>query len=118
MKNIVFILFCSIAFFSCRKEEKKHKVIYKVAVISGHPTFTVQYSAENNTTKTAGPLTSSSWLSPKVEDRETGNVVSLTLESKGGASYNMYIYVDGYLEQEGRMDDPYGPKTISVEIPD
>jgi hypothetical protein len=93
-------------------------VIFKVQVISGNPSYSVKYSSFSNTTKTEGPITASSWVSPKIDDRKSDSQVLLTLEGGSGGSYKMFIYVDGRLEKEDRMDDPYGPKTISVQIPD
>lgn len=118
MKSFLYILFFPLIFSSCNKEEKKHKVIYKVEVVSGHPSYSVQYSSTGNATKTEGPLSGSKWLSPTIDDRETGSSVFLTLQGGSGGSYKMYIYVDGYLEQDGDMIDPYGPKTISVKLSD
>jgi hypothetical protein len=118
MKCLIYIFSLFFVFTSCKKEEKKHKVIYKITVIGGSPSYSVKYSSSNNSTATAGPLTSSMWVSPAIEDRKGGSSVFLTLEGGSGGSYKMYIYVDGYLEKEDRMDDPYGPKTISAEIPE
>jgi len=118
MKPLIYVLCFSFLLPACKKEEKKHKVIYKVEVTGGHPSYSLSYSSLNNSTQTVGPISDSKWLSPTVNDRVTGNSVFLTLQGGNGGSYKMYIYVDGFLEQEGRMDDPYGPKTISVELSD
>jgi hypothetical protein len=118
MKSLIYIFCFAFIFSSCKKEEKKHKVIYKVEVTGGHPAYSLSYSSLNNSTQTVGPTSEAKWLSPTVNDRLTGSSVFLTLQGGSGGSYKMYIYVDGYLEQEGRMDDPYGPKTISVELTD
>lgn len=118
MKKLIPVFSCLLIFSFCNKEEKKHKVIYKVQVTSGNPSYSVQYSSTGNSTKTEGPFSSSKWLSPTIDDRETGSSVFLTLQGGSGGSYKMYIYVDGYLEQEGSMTDPYGPETISVKLSD
>jgi hypothetical protein len=118
MKLFIYILCFLFILSSCKKEEKKHKVLYKVEVTGGHPNYSLSYSSFNNTTQTIGPLSDSKWLSPTVDDRTTGGSVFLTLQGGSGGSYKMYIYVDGFLEQEGRMDDPYGPKTIGADLTD
>jgi hypothetical protein len=118
VKTFIYFLILSFLFLSCKKAEKTHKVVYKIEVIGGHPSYSVKYSSSKNATQTAGPLSDSKWTSPTIDDRETGASVSLTLEGGGGGSYKMYILVDGYLEKEDRMDDPYGPKTISVTLQD
>ena len=119
MKHLLLILgSLLLVFSSCKKEEKKHDVIYKVVVIGGSPSYSVTYSSSGNTTQTAGPFSASKWVSPTISDRKAGSLVSLTLKGGSGGSYNMYIYVNGRLEKEDRMDDPYGPRTISVELPE
>jgi hypothetical protein len=118
MKHFAYIFFILVLFNSCKKEEKVHKVIYKVTVSGGSPSYTVQYSDTKNSSKSGGPFTAS-WLSPTIKGFEAGNTVSFSLNARGtGATYNMYIYVDGYLEKEGASSDPSGQNTISVVIPD
>ncbi|HEX8516626.1 MAG TPA: hypothetical protein VF868_10530 [Bacteroidia bacterium] len=117
MKKLLCLIVLAVSLFGCRKETL-HKVIYKVIVTAGTPTYSVKYSSAENSTQTAGPLTASKWVSPEINDRKSGNVVSLTLEGGSGGSYMMYIYVNGRLHAEERMDDPYGPKTLSVKLPD
>jgi hypothetical protein len=118
MKNILYITIVLLFCISCRKKEEKHTVVYKVSVLHGTPSYSVQYSGSNNTTRSEGPMNTSSWTSPVVEDRNEGTVVSLTLQGGSGGSYQMYIIIDGSVEKEDRMDDPYGPKTITAEIRD
>lgn len=109
-----FLLFIS----ACKKDEKQHSVIYKVTVIAGNPSYSVNYSGNNNSSISQGPFSATTWISPKIADKVNQDVASFTLSSNGGGSFNMYIYVDGFLENESRMDDPYGPKTLSVTIYD
>jgi hypothetical protein len=118
MKHLLIFGSLLIMLGSCKKEEKKYDVIYKVIVIGGNPSYSVTYSSAGNSTQTAGPFTDSKWVSPTISDRKAGSTVSLTLKGGSGGSYNMYIYVNGRLEKEDRMDDPYGPRTISVELPE
>jgi hypothetical protein len=118
MKNFIYILLCSLIFISCKKEEKKHSVLYKIVVTSGHPAYSTSYSASNNTTKSESSLTSANWTSPQINDKKGGSSVYLTLTGGNGGSYKMYIYVDGNLEAEDTMYDPYGPKTISADVPE
>ncbi|MDF2437440.1 MAG: hypothetical protein K0Q95_1816 [Bacteroidota bacterium] len=118
MKKIIY-LFATLLFFcvSCKKEEKKHTVVYKISVLSGNPSYSVQYSGSNNTTRSEGPMNSKSWTSSTVEGRKAGTSVALTLQGGSGGSYQMYIIIDGSVQKEDRMDDPYGPKTITANIP-
>ena len=118
MKNLVYFFLLLAVFSSCKKNAKKHSVIYKITVIGGHPAYTVNYSDTENSTASQGPFTDQMWVSPKVEDRDAGTSVYLTLEGGVGGSYYMYIYIDGSLQKTDRMDDPYGPKTISATIPE
>ena len=115
MKNYIFIFL--LIFISCKKEETTHPVIYKVTVIGGSPSYSVQYSSAKNTSVSQGPFSSDMWISDKIE-KTAGSVASLTLNGGTGGSYKLYIYIDGVLQQDGRMDDPYGPKTISIAVPD
>lgn len=117
MKYFIYILFL-FSGVSCKKEEKKHTVIYKVNVISGSPSYSVNYSSTSNVTQTEGPITASSWTSPPIGDKTDGSTAYLKLEGGSGGAYKMFIYIDGYLEKEERMDDPYGPKTIEAVIRD
>lgn len=119
MKSGAYILLSlALLFSSCKKEEKLHTVLYKVTVIGGNPSYSVSFSGSNNTSVSQGPFTSGSWISPQITDKVNKDEASLTLIGHGGGSYKMYIYVDGALAQEGRMDDPYGPTTISITIYD
>lgn len=118
MKIAVSILSLFLLLSACKKEEKKHMVIYKVTVISGNPAYSVNYSSTKNTTRTEGPITALSWTSPQIDDKRDGSSAFLKLQGGNGGSYKMFIYVDGYLEREERMDDPYGPKSIEVVIRD
>jgi hypothetical protein len=118
MKNYLYILFILCCFSSCKKEEKKHIVSYKIVVLSGNPNYSVSYASTNNSTKTEGPITASSWTSPAIDDKKDGSSAYLKLEGGGGCSYKMFIYIDGGLEKEERMDDPYGPKSIEAVIRD
>jgi len=115
MKKFVLFLFI-IALVSACKKEVTHPVIYKVVVSTGHPTYSVQYLSGSNTTVSQGPFSSGMWVSDKIE-KEAGSTALLTLTGGTGGSYKLYIYVDGTLYMEGRMDDPYGPETISVVVP-
>jgi hypothetical protein len=117
MKKYIVILFIFCGLSSCKKEETKHSVTYKVTVTKGHPTYSVTYSSTNNTTKSESSITSLNWTS-KVDDRKDGDIVILTLEGGNGGSYKMYIYIDGFLMKESDMEDPYGPLTIDAEIRD
>jgi hypothetical protein len=112
MKKLIYIFTILIFFCSCKKEEKMHKVVYKVSVSGGSPSFTVQYSDTKNSSRSEGPFTAS-WLSPTIKEFETGNTVSLSVAGTMGSSFKMYIYVDGYLEKEEDR-----ATTISVVIPD
>ena len=118
MKNFTYFFLLLALFSSCKKDAKKHSVIYKITVIGGHPAYTVNYSSTDNSTASQGPFTEQMWTSPKIDDREAGSTVFLTLEGGVGGSYNMYIYIDGSLQKTDRMDDPYGPMTISAKIPE
>ena len=118
MKSFLLLSASLLLFAGCKKEEKTHTVIYKVIVIGGHPTYSVQFSSSKNNTVSQGPFSSGTWISEKITDKEGGSTASLTLSGGTGGSYNMYIYIDGTLQQDGRMDDPYGPRTISVEVPE
>jgi hypothetical protein len=117
MKILAYILSFSFLFSACRKEEKKHSVVFKVIVKSGTPTYSVTYSSFNNTSSALGGIKESAWTSPSINDRKKGTVF-LTLSGGSGGSYKMYIYVDGYLAMEDNMVDPYGPKTIEAVIRD
>jgi hypothetical protein len=118
MKTFLYTAFILIVFSGCKKEDSNHKVIYKVTVIGGNPAYAVKYSSSDNSTATAGPITGSGWTSSPIEDRKPNTRVFLTLEGGSGGSYKMYIYIDGHITAEERMDDPYGPKTIEAVIPD
>ncbi|MCE3280981.1 MAG: hypothetical protein K0S44_3172 [Bacteroidetes bacterium] len=117
MRTLFYITFILTVFNSCKKEDSNHQVMYKVTVIGGSPTYAVKYSSSDNSTATAGPITGSGWSSSTIE-RKPNTTVFLTLEGGSGGSYKMYIYVDGHISAEERMDDPYGPKTIEAVIPD
>jgi hypothetical protein len=118
MRKTCFLFATLLSFcFSCRKKEERHTVVYKVAVLHGSPSYSVQYSGDGNSTRSEGPMSSTSWVSSTVDDRKGGTAVALTLQSGGGGSYEMYIIIDGVIQKEDRMDDPYGPKTISAGIP-
>lgn len=118
MKNFIYIFSVLLCFFSCKKkEEEKHTVIYKIIVTSGQPTYSLSYSSSNNTTKSESSI-KYNWTSPQIDDREAGSSVFLTLNGGNGGTYKMYIYIDGYLEKEDSMGDPYGPRTITAEIPE
>jgi hypothetical protein len=117
MKKIIYTLLPLIFLFtSCEKDKKKYVVSYKVIMISGNPKYSVSYSSFNNATQSSGPITQNTWTSPAIDDREEGNPVSLTLQGGGGGAYLMNIYVDGSLAKQERMDDPFGPKTITVDL--
>jgi hypothetical protein len=118
MKTLIYTFSLFLLFSSCKKEEKKHTVIYKIIVTSGHPTYSVSYSSLNNSTKSEGSIKTTTWTSSPVDDREEGSSVFLTLEGGSGGGYKMFIYIDGNLHAEDIMYDPYGPKTISADIRD
>jgi hypothetical protein len=118
LKNAFYILILTLLFSSCKKEEEKHTVSYKVIVTSGHPVYSVSYSSSNNSTQSLGSITSSTWTSGIIDDRRGGTSVFLTLTGGSGGSYKMFIYIDGSLQKDGHMDDPYGPLTIEAAIPD
>jgi hypothetical protein len=118
MKTFIYPVILALFFITCKKDEKKHTVTYKVNVIAGHPSYSVQYSASDNSTKSEGPMTTEKWTSLPVTDREGGTSVFLTVNGGTGGTYKMYILIDGYLEGEGIMDDPYGPRTIEAKIED
>ena len=117
MRIFAFILAFLIFFSSCEKEKKTFTVSYKITVISGSsPAYYVQYSAQNNSTQSKGPISQTMWVSDKVTDKEEESTVSLKLTGGQGCSYMMYIYVNGALRVQDRMDDPYGPKTITADL--
>lgn len=118
MKNSACCLLLLAFLTSCKKDDKKHTVLYKITVIAGHPSFSVSYSSSGNSTASQGPFSTATWTSPSINDRKGGGSVFLTLGGGTGGSYYMYIYIDGSLAKTGRMDDPYGPMTISAEIPE
>jgi len=89
-----------------------------VNVIAGHPAYSLSYSGSGNATASQGQITQTLWTSPSITDRKAGTYVFFTLDGGTGGSYYMYIYIDGHIVKSDRMDDPYGPKTISAEIPE
>lgn len=117
MKKVIYLFIILSVFAACKKEKDQHSVVYKVTVIAGAPTYSVHFTSFDGVTTSQGPFTESMWVSSKIDDFEAGDVATMKLEGKNGGSYKMYVYVDGTLQMEDRMDDPYGPKTISVEIP-
>ena len=117
MKTIIYLFISLTIFTSCEKEKKTFTVSYKITVISGSsPAYYVQYSAQNNSTQSKGPISQTMWVSDKVTDKEEESTVSLKLTGGQGCSYMMYIYVNGALRVQDRMDDPYGPKTITADL--
>jgi hypothetical protein len=118
MKKILFIFFISVFISSCKKEEKKHSVFYRIKVTSGNPVYSVSFSGEDNTTLEKSSISSQNSSSAPISDKKDGSAVFLTLQGGNGGSYLMDIYIDGYLQIEERMDDPYGPKTIEATVRD
>ena len=118
MKHVGYLLLAALLPAACKKDEKQHSVLYKVVVSSGHPTYSLSYSGNNNSTTSQGQITQTLWTSPAVTGRKAGTEVFFTLDGGTGGSYYMYIYIDGNLVKGDRLDDPYGPLTISAQIPD
>lgn len=116
------ILLSVITIAACKKEpdpEDQARVTYEVVeTSSATPSFSVSYSAENNSTKTEGPISSSSWKSGTVSDKKRGDFVSFTLESSSGSgTFKMRIYMNGVLWMEEDASIPFTPKTISGNLP-
>lgn len=118
MKRLILLLLPALLLAACKKEKKQHSVLYKVVVSSGHPTYSLSYSSSDNATASASAITQTQWTSPLITDRKALSDVFLTLDGGTGGSYYIYIYIDGNLVKGDRMDDPYGPLTISAQIPD
>ena len=119
MKYLFFLL-TIIAVVSCKKEdpEEQARVTYKVTeTASSGASFSVTYSAENNSTRTEGPITGSSWSSSVVRDKKRGDFVSLTLESTSAGSFTMQIYMNSVLWQEKQVSNPYSAVTLSGNLP-
>lgn len=122
MKNALVMLTVT-TLLSCKKEtdpEKQARVTYKVIETSATtPSYTVSFSAENNSTRTEGPIISDSWTSETIRDKERGDFVSFTLESQGSSgSFTMQIYMNSVLWQEMQVDNPYSPATLSGNLPE
>jgi hypothetical protein len=102
--------------WSCKKKEPTAVVIYKVSeTTSATPAYTVTYSTEN-TTKTEGPVTASSWSSTGIE-KHNGDHVTFTLDGgTGTGSFNFSISVNGVVTLSDHLDNPNGPKTIEADI--
>lgn len=121
MRCKVFLLI-AIALIACKKEpdpEDQARVTYEVVETSSAASaFTVSYSAENNSTRTEGPITASSWKSETIRDKKRGDFVSFTLESSAASgSFKMRIYMNGVLWMEESAFVPFTPKTISGTLP-
>jgi len=117
MKKIIFIVFISVLFFSCKKSDPvPYSVSYKIEeTTNSTPAYTVTYSTEN-ATQTEGPITFANWSSPTVK-KMLGESVTLSLDGGSGAgSFILRIYANGVLLEEETMDNPYSPKTISVTL--
>jgi hypothetical protein len=120
MKNyflfaIGFILLLS----SCKKEEKKSYVNYKIVKEGGsNPNYTVSYTLANGGTQSKGPLTSDHWVSDAIPNVEPGTSLTLTLDANPSASFYMMIYINGALEKQGEGGGGFGTQSISVTVPD
>jgi hypothetical protein len=114
--KIVFVFVC-LFLYSCGKNEPQTLTIsYKIEeTTTATPAYTVTYSTET-ATQTEGPITSTNWASPSIK-KLVGEVATLTLDGGSGiGSFFMRIYVSGVLVKEETMDNPFGPKTISVIV--
>ena len=122
MKGFLVLLF-PLIFFSCnKKEEPINRIDYQVFFQAKNdlPTFSVQYSAENNTSKTLGSFTKTNWVSEAVRDKKRGEFVSFTVNTNNvEGTYTMQILLNTvvFLEKKGQINFPSGAKTLSGNIP-
>ncbi|MFL5765886.1 MAG: hypothetical protein ACJ77K_18215 [Bacteroidia bacterium] len=120
MKKYFFIAFgLLLSFTSCRKDEKKAYVNYKIVKHGGtNPSFNVSYTLASGGTQTKGPVTADRWLSDVVREVPPGTVLTLSLEANPSATFDMMIYINGALEKQGEGGGGYGTQTITVTVPD
>ena len=109
--NWFIVLLFSLVIISCKKEDKKYSVLYKIAVYGTTAGYTVRYTLPNGNTKSQGPLTAQSWNSTTLEGYPKSTPVRFELES-GGGSYHMSILINGALDSER---DAGGGGTQSLE---
>ncbi|MEW6467522.1 MAG: hypothetical protein AB1458_01280 [Bacteroidota bacterium] len=117
MRTGLYMLLCAFALASCKKEDDPpYSIMYRVEEITtSTPAYTVSYAAES-ATQTEGPIVSNKWSSPSIKKR-AGEVASLTLDGGSGTgSFILRIYVNGVPLVEDTMDNPNGPKTISITL--
>jgi len=112
-----FLILISLFFTSCKKEEKKFSVVFKVVETgSGTPVYTVRYTLPNGSTQSKGGNTQEIWVSEKIDDYKGGQYLTLSVEGSGGGSYDMYIYINGSLQARRAAGDGFGEQVLGVQI--
>jgi len=118
MKHLIYISFLLLVFSSCKKEEKKYSVTYKIIEISNNtPTYIVRYTLNNGATQSLGNITANSWTSGTLSDYKAGSVLNLEVEGSGGGTYEMYILVNGTNDGYRIADDSNGAQSLEVVLP-
>jgi len=114
----IIIVVLSVLFFSCKKEEKKYSVTYKVIETSNNtPSYTIRFTTNSGATQSQGPITAGSWNSGKLLDYKPGEYLKLEVEGSGGGEYQMYIYVNGAPDVNRIADDTNGAQSLETILP-
>lgn len=112
-----FLILISLFFTSCKKEEKKFYVVYKVVETgSGSPVYTVRYTLPDGSVQSKGGNTQDVWVSERIDDYKGGQYLTLSVEGSGGGNYELLIFINGSLQAKRIAGDGFGEQVLGVQI--
>ena len=120
MTRFLAIVFILVSFASCEKIEpsKKWEVHYQLLNIGNDiPTYRVNYTLKNGSTKKVGPFNTYNWESEALTEFEEGTSVFLEIEIiSGKGQFEMIILRDGAIHEKETMPLNVSNYRIESEI--
>jgi len=115
--NFTFLVAFILLFTSCKKDEKKFNVVYKVVETgSGTPIYTVRYTMPDGAIQSKGGNSQDVWVSERIDNYKGGQYLTLSVEGSGGGNYELLIFINGSLQAKRLAGDGFGEQVLGVQI--